>query len=182
MSDKIGITLLADAALPEGHAFIEVFHDWIRRKELDELMIDVADYGHVRGGPSVYFCGHASDYAVVREVRPGLLYKRKRAPAAATTALADGLARVANVASRIAGEPRLAGTSFDRGRFIVTFFDRLSAPNTSERAAELAAETQKALEPVIGAAEIAHLRGDGRGVLELEVKPAAPLDWAKLRG
>ncbi len=180
MTHKLGITFLANAPLPEGHAFIEVFHDWIRRKELEELMIDVADYGHVQGGPSVYFCGHESDYAIVRSVRPGILYRRKRAPDANGSSFADGLGRVARVITKLQTEPKLAGLSLDPSRFVLGFYDRLAAPNTDEGAAAMIAAMRPAIEARVGAAEIMRSKNEPRGVLELEVKPASGLVFEKL--
>lgn len=183
MTHKIGITFFAapSAALPEGHAFIEVFHDWIRRRELPELMIDVADYGHVHGGPSVYFCGHESDYAIVRSVRPGILYRRKRAPESGAP-IVDGLARLARVVMKLQAEPKLAGLALDPSRFALSWFDRLAAPNNEATATRLAAEARTILEPIVGAVETRHVSGDGRGVLELDVKPTAHVSWERLAG
>lgn len=175
--NKIGISFRAEGKLPDGHAFIEVFHDWIRRKELDELMIDVADYGHVRGGPSVYFCGHASDYAIVLSDEPGILYRRKRAGDGAP--IEDGLRRVAGVIAKLGAEPKLSA-KFDGSRFVLGFYDRLTAPNTDEGAAAMIAAAKPPLEAKLGPVEMTRVKNDPRGVLELEVKPATPIAWSKL--
>lgn len=183
LPNKIGITVFADGALPDGHAWIEVFHDWIRRRELDELMIDVADYGHVRGGPSVYFCGHESDYAIRVAAagtgeRGALVYRRKRAPAGAT--FDDDLRRVGGFLARLAKESKLAGASFDRSRFVVGVYDRLAAPNTDAGASATIEALLPLVSAKVGAVEIARVANDPRAVLELEVRAASPIDWAQI--
>ena len=48
---------------------IVVFHDWIRTRALDEdVLVDVADYGHVKGGPGVLLVCHEGHYVI--ECRP----------------------------------------------------------------------------------------------------------------
>ena len=41
---------LDDASGVELEEFIPVFHDWIQTQQLEELLIDVADYRHVPQG------------------------------------------------------------------------------------------------------------------------------------
>lgn len=114
------------------HAFTEVFHDWIRDRKLRELMIDVADYGHVHHGPHVYFCGHESDYVVdAREGRLGLLYVRKRVQDDSPSgALRDGLRRLFGCARLLEQETRLAGLRFATNEVRLAALDRLRVPNT----------------------------------------------------
>jgi hypothetical protein len=182
VTDKLGITFFADAPLPEGHAFIEVFHEWIKRRELDELMIDVADYGHMHGGPSVYFCGHESDYAIIRSVRPGLFYRRKRARAGSKPTLVDGMSRAAAVIAKLLAEPKLAGASFDPKRFEVSYLDRLASPNTDGAARAAESELRASLEPIVGPLNVTRADGDPRRPLALSVALEAPLAWKSLGG
>jgi hypothetical protein len=152
MTDKIGLKLFfANGTAPDGHAFIEVFHRWISGSVLTELMIDVADYGHVVGGTSVYFCGHESDYSIdTAGGRPGLLYRRKRAPAPAGSILEDGLARLDDAASKLTREPALKGLEFSRTEIAITLFDRLHAPNEDEAFARLDSESRPIFERFLG--------------------------------
>ena len=78
---KLQVKIFADnLRLEDIESFVPVFHRWIRDNVLDEMLIDVADYTHVPGGPGVVLVGHGSDYYVdVADDRPGLLYSRKRA-------------------------------------------------------------------------------------------------------
>ena len=61
---------------------IPIFHRWIQHHELDELLLDVADYKHVPDGPGVMLVAHEAYYSVDSTGgRTGLLYARRR-PAA----------------------------------------------------------------------------------------------------
>ena len=52
----------ASAKAVEPEALIPVFHRWIKDHVLPEMVIDVANYGHVPEGPGVVLIGHGSDY------------------------------------------------------------------------------------------------------------------------
>ena len=67
------------AAIDLGDA-IPIFHRWIQDKVSDELLIDVADYQHVPGGPGVLLVSHEAHYALGHDSgRLGLLYNRRTA-------------------------------------------------------------------------------------------------------
>jgi hypothetical protein len=150
ISEKIGLKLAFDGAAPEGHLFIEVFHRWMHENVLGELMVDVADYGHVVGGTNVYLCGHAGDYIVDSGGgRAGLLYKRKRAPSTPGSILEDGLARLSNVTSKLEAEKKLA-VRFAKNEVALTLFDRLKAPNDAAAFAAVEAETRSSFERFLG--------------------------------
>ena len=70
---------LDDASGVELEEFIPVFHDWIQTQQLEELLIDVADYRHVPQGPGVVLIAHDAHYAMdLTDARLGLLYSRRR--------------------------------------------------------------------------------------------------------
>ena len=70
---------LDDASEVELEEFIPVFHDWIQTQQIEELLIDVADYRHVPHGPGVVLVAHDAHYAMdLAEGRLGLLYSRRR--------------------------------------------------------------------------------------------------------
>jgi hypothetical protein len=57
---------------------IPVFHSWIQGQICEELLLDVADYRHVRGGPGVLLIGHEADYSLDNtDNRLGVRYNRK---------------------------------------------------------------------------------------------------------
>jgi hypothetical protein len=131
-SHKIALKLYArPGTLTEPTKFVEVFHDWIRDGALSEVMIDVADYGHVHHGPAVLFVGHESDYAIdLGEGRPGLVYLRKRVKDDdEATRLQDAFARLLAVAARLEADLRLAPLAFDRREVLLKVLDRLETPN-----------------------------------------------------
>ena len=53
---------------------IPVFQRWIQDSVCEELLIDVADYRHVPGGPGVLLAAHEAHYSLDTG---GLLYNRK---------------------------------------------------------------------------------------------------------
>ena len=54
----INVKIYVEGDLPVDPAeFITVFHQWVKDKVLDELLIDVADYRHVPAGPGVLLVG-----------------------------------------------------------------------------------------------------------------------------
>jgi hypothetical protein len=134
-SNKIALKLYAKSSpLPETIRFVEVFHDWIKKGVLPELMIDVIEYGHVERGPIVLFVGHESDYSIdMSEGRAGLSYLRKRVKSdipGDSLALTDSFARVLNVADKLATDPRLGGFQVGRDEVLLRLVDRLNAPNS----------------------------------------------------
>jgi hypothetical protein len=57
---------------------IPVFHSWIQGQICEELLLDVADYRHVQGGPGVLLIGHEADYSLDNtDNRLGVRYNRK---------------------------------------------------------------------------------------------------------
>jgi hypothetical protein len=59
--------------------FIPVFHEWIQNKVVeDHLLIDVADYSHMKDGPGVMLIAHEGNFSLDQEnLQPGILYMRK---------------------------------------------------------------------------------------------------------
>jgi hypothetical protein len=121
---------------------VGVFHRWIKDGVCPEMLIDVADYLHVPGGPGILLIGHEANYSLDdRESRPGLLYNRKAAldgtfqsrlaqAHEAALAACDGLER----------DPAFGGKlKFNRNALEMFVNDRLLAPNSEE--------TWQALEP-----------------------------------
>lgn len=130
-----GAELPTDAVIP-------VFHEWIKEDALGELLIDVSDYAHVKGGPGVLLTGHYSDYTLdSTEGRPGLTYRRKRGGAEdAGAAVREALASTVNAARLIEQEPGL-GARFRTDEALFRIHDRLAGPNDEE--------TRRAVEPLL---------------------------------
>jgi hypothetical protein len=131
---KLQVKLYVDQ--PHGfrlEPFVPIFQRWIRRRALDELLIDVVDYGHVHQGPGVLLVGHGSDYYLdLGEGRPGLLYSRKRDAQPPQERLRDAFRRALAACHLLELEPELAGkVRFATNEFLFRINDRLRAPNTA---------------------------------------------------
>src|SRR5262249_46133967 len=93
--------------------FMGVFNHWIQDQVVpDELLIDVADYRHVWGGPGVVLVGHEANYSLDNgEHRLGLLYNRKApVPGSNTDRLRQAVRAALLAAQRLAQQP---GVRFD---------------------------------------------------------------------
>jgi hypothetical protein len=154
--------------------FIPVFHRFIRDRVFDELMIDVADYGHVKDGPGVVLIGHASDYyADQSEGRFGLVYTRKREAPPAAVRLADALRRALNGARLLEKEPELQGLRFAPNEILLRFTDRLRAPNDAATFSALQAELAPLTTKLYGGSGVTVEKvGEARDVLSVRVKAA----------
>lgn len=120
---------------------IPVFHDWIQTQQLDELLIDVADYRHVPQGPGVVLVAHDAHYVMDAAAgRLGLLYSRRRETHPSRQSISDTVARLRSVwhcaltaCQRLATHPSLQGrVAFQSQELLLRCNDRLLAPNTSE--------------------------------------------------
>ena len=91
-----GISLNVGSCIP-------IFHRWIQTAALDRLLIDVADYTHLVGGPSVLLVGHEGNLSVDQaDGRDGIVCTSKRP--AASGSLPErivGVARILFVAARL---------------------------------------------------------------------------------
>jgi hypothetical protein len=163
--------------------FIPVFHRFIREKVFDELMIDVADYGHVKDGPGVVLIGHASDYfADQSEGRFGLVYTRKREAPPPAERLADALRRALNGARLLEKEPSLEGLRFATNEVLVRLTDRLRAPNDADGFSKLKAELEPLVDKLYGASNAAIEKvGTPRDALSARIlAKSAPASVAEL--
>lgn len=173
-SNRIQIKLYASKA-PEPDAFIPVFHRWIRERVLDELAIDVADYGHVHEGPGVVLIGHAFDYYWdMGEGRAGLVYTRKRDAPPPDVRLYDAVRRALAGCRLLEQDPTLSELAFRTDELLVKLPDRLHAPSDEHGYLELKAE----LEPLVaklftGATATIERVGGPREVLGARVKASA---------
>ena len=137
---KFGIKFFADAEGVDILKLIPIYHRWIQEDALEDLLIDVADYSHVPGGPGVMLIAHEGNYALDEMGRErGVLYYSKQR---LSGDLAERLARVARQAltaaelmsrdAELEGALKVPG---DRLQFFAN--DRLAAPNTDAAYAKL---------------------------------------------
>jgi len=135
-----------DASGIDLEEFIPIFHHWITAHELEELLIDVADYRHVPDGPGIVLIGHDAHYAMdLTDGRLGLLYSRRRETQPGLRdihSVEDRLRSVWHCAltacQRLAAHPALAGRLQFRGNeLLLRCNDRLHGPNTAAAYSEL---------------------------------------------
>jgi len=157
----------------EIEAVVPVFHRFIREHALDEMMIDVADYKHVKHGPGVMLVGDANDYYLDEgEGRPGLLFSRKRHGAGPDGRLREGFARALRACALLEQAPELAGKlSFATDEILVRLPDRLRMPNDAESFELASRELGPLLDKLYGAGAFSIARGPAAPAsLELRVK------------
>jgi hypothetical protein len=127
---------------------VPVFHRWIQESACEELLVDVANYGHVPAGPGVVLVGHEANYSLdLSDNLPGLLYNRKAVlGGSAADNIAQALGAALDACARLEREPlEGGGLHFDAGRLEVSINDRLLAPNTEEAFLALRPALEEAL-------------------------------------
>jgi len=125
----------AESTEVRDEAFIPIFHEWIRTRALEVVLIDVADYTHAPDSPGVMLISHEASFALDRaDGRFGLLVQRRRPIAGGIdAAIATTLRQAFDVATRLERESRLDGAlAFETGVVRVEANDRLRAPNSDE--------------------------------------------------
>jgi hypothetical protein len=152
-SEKLQIKFFAKpVASFDIEAIVPVFHRFIREHALDEMMIDVADYKHVKNGPGIALIGDANDYFLDEgEGRPGLLFSRKRHGSGPEGRLREGFARALKACTLLEAAPELAGKlTFATNEVLVRLPDRLNAPNDDATFADVKAELSVLVEKLYG--------------------------------
>lgn len=180
-SQRVQVKVYAVEALPL-ERFIPVFHRWIKDKVLDELAIDVADYGHVTEGPGVLLVGHAFDYCWdLGEGRAGLAYTRKREAPPPAERLADTVRRALLGARLLEQEAELSGLHFRGDEILVRALDRMRAPANAEGFAALKGELEALGRRLYGQTSVTVERvGDDLEPLGARLKASAPVPLADL--
>lgn len=166
---RIQVKLFASpAADVPSRAVIPVFHRWIQTHAIDELLIDVTDYGHVPRGPGVLLIGHESDYGYdLGEGRAGLLYTRKRGGSDDLgERIHDATRRALRAAHLLESDGSLAPLRFDTRELLFRFPDRLHAPNDAATLEALRASLGSTCDRIwSGAAHTLSREGDPRAPL-----------------
>lgn len=161
-SEKLQIKFFAKPnAAFDLETIVPVFHRFIREHAFDELMIDVADYKHVKNGPGVVLVGDANDYYLDEaEGRPGLQFSRKRHGSGPEGRLREGFARALKACSLLEAAPELSGKlSFATDEILIRLPDRLNAPNDDATFEEVSQEVSALLDKLYGAGSFSIERG-----------------------
>jgi hypothetical protein len=165
-----------DGCEPVLEDFINTFHTWIQADRLDELLVDVADYRHVRGGPDVLLVAREADYCIESsEPRRGLVYNRK--------AVVDGSPpeRIGQAMSAVLRACRLLESEhddvrFSRQHFEVLVNDRGRAPNTTECQNSFQPELEKFLVSTFDGGFSIERESEPRRRLAMRVQLEQPYD------
>ncbi len=177
----VNVKIYVEGDLPVDPAdFIPVFHQWVKDKVMDELLIDVADYRHVPAGPGVLLVGLEADYDMDNtDNRWGLRYSRK-APLEGTNE--DRFRQAFRSAAHACGmlEKQFAGDSplkFSRREFELFVNDRALAPNTPETFEACKPELESFLQNLLGHDEfdLVH-RDDPRRLFGVTISSAQPFE------
>lgn len=159
----------------DAELFVPIFHDWIRDRALDLVMLDVADYAHAPDSPGIVLVCHEASFALDRsDGRLGLLCQR-RLPfdGTASEGIAETVRQTLDVAARLEADPRVMGKlRFDPTRLRIEANDRLLAPNSSEGYRDFAALVRAAIATAFGTGEpaVEKIDNDPRDRLALFVR------------
>jgi hypothetical protein len=175
--NKIQVKLFSKLNV-DAFEYVPVFHRWIRQHELDELLIDVVDYSHVKHGPEVLLIGHESDYVIDRSLgKLGLLYVQKRPRSALGNPWLAALQRALQAAIKLESETSpTVELAFRTDELSLRVADRLLAPNDETTYERLNPELQDALGTLFGSTSFSLTRaGTSRELFSVDVKaPGAP--------
>jgi len=156
---------------------VPLFHDWVARQSMPEMLIDVAELLHVPDGPGVIAVGHEADYALDHtDGRWGVLYRRKTLVADSNAervkqALDSAASAAALIEAAFPGE-----IAFSRQEFELVVNDRALAPNKPETFDAAKADLKAGVSAFLGggASTLSHQGGDPRRRFAVTVKSAKP--------
>jgi len=133
------------------HAFIAVFHGFIREKGVEGLLLDVADYAHVPEGPGVVLIGHDVDYGIDQTGgRAGLLAVKKRIEGGELAPRLADAARLSLACARAVEQDGSTGVTFAPAAIEIQFIDRLAHGNSDAGFASVKAELEALAKRVFG--------------------------------
>jgi hypothetical protein len=176
--------ILRDAKDLRLEPLVPIFQNWIESQGDGELLIDVADYQHVEGGPGVILIGYEGNYSVDNtDNRLGVRYNRKAALDGSNQDRLKQATRAALEAfQRLEADPRLGGKLHFDGQEIEIFVnDRLLAPNNHATREASEADFRDFSRQLFRASEfsISHL-GEPRSLFTMSLKAARPFSIAEL--
>lgn len=114
--------------------WFEVFNTWIPNPD-DDVLIDVADYTHVKNGPQTILVGHRANYVVDTTAgRFGFLYARKRVlNGSLSESLEEVISAGLRACHRLNDDDRLRGKiNFNGESTQIILNDRLGAANDAD--------------------------------------------------
>ena len=178
---KIGIKFFAgEGSNTELVDFIPVFHRWIQKKLIDQLLLDVADYSHIQDGPGIVLVAHEGNYAVDETGghRGMVYYSKHRLPAGNLVGrLCDVAAKSLKACQLLESDEEFKNKiSFPGNELEIFSNDRLLAPNTEETWNSLQPEIKKFLEKLLPGQDYSLERTpDPKERFQLTIKTAKPV-------
>lgn len=165
---------------------VTVFHSWIQNRTVEGLLIDVADYQHVKNGPGVILIGDQLDYALdMKGGRPGLLLRRKYRGESALSRqyrLCEALILSMQASHQLELYSSLKGrVAFRRDEIEIAFPDRLNAPNIPATFAEYSPDITAVLERIVArsSTELRPVSSDPREAFAVNIHVTEALDLAR---
>ncbi len=163
---------------------VAVFHSWIQDQVCDELLLDVADYRHVHGGPGVILIGHQADYSIDNtDDRLGVRYNRKDVVEGSNSErLRQSVLAALSACSRLQEDTRLDGKFHFNGQDIeITINDRLLAPNSEATRQTLNADFQAFSSMLFAGGEYSlSANPDPRRLLSVSLRASRPFTVKEL--
>jgi hypothetical protein len=177
--------IVDDPSAVDLERLVPIFHGWIQEQGRQELLLDIADYRHVPGGPGVILIGHEANYSVDNtDHRLGVRYNRK-APIPGSNQ--DRLAQAARAAlaacQALESDPSLDGKLRFNGREIeISISDRLIAPNQAATRRALEPEFQTFFHKLFAGSEVVltYANGDARQLFGVSARSAKPFTTDQL--
>ena len=173
--------LLKDSEDLNLDSVIPIFHSWIQDQIFDELLLDVADYRHVKDGPGLMLIGHEADYSL--DNTDGLLgvrYNRK-APLPGTNL--DRLIQATRSAllacKRLETDKRLNEKVYFNGQDVQLIInDRLLAPNNETTRQAVAPDFNLLAAKLFGHPEVSDVENFPQASDELAGQPGYSLSYS----
>ncbi len=163
--------------------WFEVFNTWIPEPE-DDVLIDVADYTHVKNGPQTILIGHNAHYALdTTSGRFGFLYAQKRGLSGSlSNRLEEVITSSLKACRRLADDSRLEGkVSFNGESTQIILNDRLGAANDNAAFEALKSELDPILDRLYGGSSFEIIRdADARKPLTVIVAAAGEISPSQL--
>ena len=133
---------------------IPVFHRWIQGQVCEELLLDVADYRHVQGGPGIILIGHEADYSLDHtDNRWGVRYNRKTVLDGDNQARLEQTTRAALSALQRLQQDATLKLSFKGDEIEILINDRALVSNSEENREALTPELRNFSEKLFGGAD-----------------------------
>ena len=174
--------LLKDSENLNLDSVIPIFHSWIQDQIFDELLLDVADYRHVKHGPGLILIGHEADYSLDNtDGLFGVRYNRKAPlPGANLDRLIQATRSALVACQRLESDTRLNGEFHFNGEDVhLIINDRLLAPNTEKTREAAMPDFQLLANKLFGHAELTY-SVDPRHLLSACVRSARPVSTGDL--